>query len=232
MKALLKALSRARVKIPEIKRDTQAYNYKYATYPSILKAVVPHLRAEGIEVVESVNQKIDVVGLNDVLTVQLIHLESEQTFNSSMTLPKTDKPQDKGSVFTYYRRYLLCGLLNICPDEDTDGKLVSKSQPSDYPLGVTKVQYNNAVSEPQDAPLYNEPTQTNGTHKPHYDDPANAPIYVVPFGKFKGRALESLESDEVYSYLDWLERKAQSDGKSPSNNYLLLKKEADAFYSG
>lgn len=56
-----------------------------------------------------------------ILRAMLLH-SSGQYFFSELQIPQIQDPQALGSILTYYRRYTVCGLLNIAADEDDDGQ--------------------------------------------------------------------------------------------------------------
>ncbi len=60
-----------------------------------------------------------------VLKTILIHAPTGDRFESILPLPILSDPQKLGSALTYYRRYGICNLLAISPDEDDDGSKCS-----------------------------------------------------------------------------------------------------------
>jgi hypothetical protein len=56
-----------------------------------------------------------------VLKTILIHAESGEQLESELTIPAIADPQKLGAAMTYYRRFSICSLLAIAPDDDDDG---------------------------------------------------------------------------------------------------------------
>lgn len=116
------ALAKAKKNFAQIKKDknNSFFHSKYADLESIHKAIDPALESEGLVVLQNVY--ISAQGDN-VLRTELVHAESRETIKSEMILRSKDDadPQKVGAAITYYRRYLLAGLLSIVADEDVDG---------------------------------------------------------------------------------------------------------------
>lgn len=53
--------------------------------------------------------------------------------------------------------------------------------------------------------------------------------YLIPFGKYKNRTLEQVGADELMDYVQYLERKAQQDGKQITGVVAEFIKEAEQF---
>ena len=90
------------------------YSFKYADLSSIIHNVTPILAKHGLCISSPCESD------NNVLSCRLIHT-SGQEIVSTITIPRLTDPKDQGGVLTYYRRYLLCGILNIFPSDDLDG---------------------------------------------------------------------------------------------------------------
>ena len=56
-----------------------------------------------------------------VLKTILIHANSGEQLESELTIPTIADPQKLGAAMTYYRRFSICALLAIAPDDDDDG---------------------------------------------------------------------------------------------------------------
>ena len=118
MNELVAALARAQEAFGDVTKGqaSPAFGgYKYADLASVLKVVRPALAAQGIAVVQSIDE-------NDhgtTLVTRLLHGDDELT--STMPLPIADAgPQQVGSLLTYYRRYSLLALCGVHPDDDDD----------------------------------------------------------------------------------------------------------------
>jgi hypothetical protein len=117
----MKKLLEFQKKINTIKKDAKNPHFKnsYASLPQILSEVKPILSEVGLILVQPT---ID----NKVMT-QIIDAESGETITSELELPTGLNPQQLGSCLTYYRRYLLAGLLSLEIDDD-DANLASTPQ--------------------------------------------------------------------------------------------------------
>lgn len=117
------ALSQARAEFPVIEKSRTAnipgrgYNYSdLAT--DILSVVIPVLSDHGLAITQGFEQGADG---NDRLTTLLSHVSGEWIENS-VRIPPYSKPQELGSIITYFRRYTICAMLAIQGDEDTDAQ--------------------------------------------------------------------------------------------------------------
>jgi ERF superfamily len=117
---LATALIAAKLKFkPIAKTKTNPhFKSKYACLDSILDAISDALAASGLLLI----QPTDIENGIPVLKKILIHAASGDRFESILPLPVLTDPQKLGSALTYYRRYGICNLLAISPDEDDDGK--------------------------------------------------------------------------------------------------------------
>jgi len=92
------------------------YSYKYADLAAISAAVMPALGAVGL----AFTAKPTLSGGQFVLAYSLLH-ESGEHDDGEYPLPSQGTPQAIGSAITYARRYCLCAVTGIAPDEDDDG---------------------------------------------------------------------------------------------------------------
>lgn len=114
--------------INAIKKDgnNPHFKSKYATLPQILSEVKPILSDLGLILLQPIKG-------NQVQTI-IIDSDTGEHYDSSMEMPTNLTPQQAGSAITYYRRYLLAGLLSL-EIEDDDGN--AASQPA-KPLYLNK----------------------------------------------------------------------------------------------
>ena len=92
------------------------FKSKYANLEDIMKALLPHLEENKLYVTTTVSC--------DAITTHVIDTESGDTreYVLSMGTLFSGKPQEFGSLVTYYRRYQICGIFGIAPtDDDDDG---------------------------------------------------------------------------------------------------------------
>lgn len=101
--------------------DTGQYSYKYATLAQTMQLVRPVLARHGLAVMQVVHS------LDEQLAVQTVIRHSSGGTIESGWLMSRQPPnaQQTGSTITYFRRYQLCALLGIAPDDDDDGKAAS-----------------------------------------------------------------------------------------------------------
>ncbi len=104
----------------KLKRDSKAYNYKYAKLDQIQKKIWPTLDELNLLVYHQVED-------NYVITT-IMDLDDESKIESKINLSWSTKAQDKGSEITYFRRYNLLSLLDL-EVEDDDWKAWSKDVP-------------------------------------------------------------------------------------------------------
>jgi hypothetical protein len=106
--------------ISTIKKDGKNPHFKnsYATLPKILSEVKPLLTEFGLILLQPINN-------NEVETI-IIDSETNEKISSSIKLPDNLNPQQLGSAITYFRRYLLAGLLSLEIDDD-DANLTNKA---------------------------------------------------------------------------------------------------------
>jgi hypothetical protein len=123
---LATALIAAKLKFkPILKTKTNPhYKSKYACLDSILEAISEALAASGLLLI----QPTEIDNGTPVLKTILIHASTGDRFESILPLPVLTDPQKLGSALTYYRRYGICNLLAISPDEDDDGSKCSISR--------------------------------------------------------------------------------------------------------
>jgi hypothetical protein len=142
MKNLFKALADFQQEVPVILKDTQAYGYKYADLPEILKIINPLLKKHGL----GFTQLINGVSIKTIL----FHVESGETLESSTDIPQgvqlkgMNDFQVLGSAITYIRRYALSSMLGLVTDKDTDasGEQVTQTQTM-----TTETKYLNPNTE-------------------------------------------------------------------------------------
>lgn len=141
---LYKAFVAAQKEISNPKKDTKAYNYKYAQLDQIINQVRPILAKHGLAVMqENTNDESGRYGVTTIL----LH-ESGESMQSSFfgTAVKQD-PQSIGSLLTYFRRYGLMSLLGLA-GEDDDGQAAMPNKQSTGPMK------NERPTQPQIKAIY------------------------------------------------------------------------------
>jgi len=139
-----------------ITRDTQAFNYKYATLEGILSILKEPFRQLRLLVSFDINLK-DGVCVDDkgmiCITVKVEDVDSGESISSSIPLERDASQkgvQALGSAITYYRRYLLLTALNLAPEDD-DGEAAS--------VPAQKPAYQRPAAPQQQAGAYAAPQQ-------------------------------------------------------------------------
>lgn len=130
-------LAEAMASMPNPRKDTKAYNYKYETLDQVLSIVQPALMAEGLFAVQGVIDRGD----GFVLVTKVFDSQSDETFVAdTRPLMFGDDQQRNGSYETYARRYALKTVFGLC-GEDDDGAATTPSKgrkaPQKAPDGLT-----------------------------------------------------------------------------------------------
>jgi hypothetical protein len=119
MKLITTALIAAKAQFNPIHKNkvNPHFKSKYATLDEILEAIAPALLANNLLLIQPTLVKDNLT----VLKTILIHAESGEQLESELTIPVITDPQKLGAAMTYYRRFSICSLLAIAPDDDDDG---------------------------------------------------------------------------------------------------------------
>jgi hypothetical protein len=122
---LAAALANVQAECPEVvkkerariegKEGRRSYEYSYADLAAVTRAVLPILGKNGLAWIT----KPTLADGRMVLHYKLSHTsgECEEGF---YPLPDRGSPQDMGGAITYARRYALCAVTGVAPDEDDD----------------------------------------------------------------------------------------------------------------
>ena len=105
-----------------LKKDTEAYNYKYVTLDQIQEKMNPLLEEQGLLLTQPMG--VTTFGESSITTLytEVLDIESDEKISSCMILPSNVKPQDLGSAITYFRRYSLLSLFNLVTEDDDGAK--------------------------------------------------------------------------------------------------------------
>lgn len=135
--ALAAALAELQADLPHIAKGETAtvttekakYSYTYATLPEITRVILPRLSAVGLSFIA---KPAYVEGVGFVLAYALLHTSGERE-DGQYPLPTSGTPQAIGSAITYGRRYCLCAVTGLAPDDDDDAQAAQQSfeRPSD-----------------------------------------------------------------------------------------------------
>ncbi len=136
------ALARVQANLPHVhkgktatvpgKEGRSGYSYKYADLADIAPAIHPLLAREGL----AFRSKPTMNENNQfVLVYKLTHGVSGEVEEGIYPLPNplSATPQMIGSAITYARRYTLCCVTGVVPDEDEDGQIASEQPAAGAP---------------------------------------------------------------------------------------------------
>lgn len=123
--SLVEALARFQAELPEVlkaevakvpgKEGKQGYQYSYADLAAVTAAALPLLGSLGVVWIT----KPTLADGRLVLAYKLQHV-SGQAEEGMYPLPDRGSPQELGGAITYARRYALCSVTGIAPDDDDD----------------------------------------------------------------------------------------------------------------
>ena len=144
-KEITKALCKFIQEVGTIKEEANAQYGKFADLSGVLSVVNPVLAKNGLIVTNTTK----IVEDNNILTVQLLHISGESLPPSEILLPKgiaKNELYSTGQALTYFKRYLLLGLLNLTAGiPDHDGQVYNPDIQQDK---VTPINKNKAVGMP------------------------------------------------------------------------------------
>jgi len=144
-KEITAALCKFIQEVGTIKEEANAQYGKFADLSGVLSVVNPVLANNGLIVTNTTK----IVEDNNILTVQLLHISGETLPPSEILLPKgiaKNELYSTGQALTYFKRYLLLGLLNLTAGiPDHDGQVYN---PDIHEDKVTPINKNKAVGMP------------------------------------------------------------------------------------
>ena len=129
--SLAQAMALVQTKLPRIERDKTAdvktekthYKYTYADLAQVTAKLMPILGDHGLSFIARPTLHEGKL----VLDYQLLHVSGE-SLSGQYPLPSSGGPQQIGSAITYARRYCLCSVTGIAPEEDDDGAAAQAEQ--------------------------------------------------------------------------------------------------------
>ena len=144
-KEITAALCKFIQEVGTIKEEANAQYGKFADLSGVLSVVNPVLAKNGLIVTNTTK----IIEDNNILTVQLLHISGESLPPSEILLPKgiaKNELYSTGQALTYFKRYLLLGLLNLTAGiPDHDGQVYN---PDIQEEKVTPINKNKAVGMP------------------------------------------------------------------------------------
>lgn len=109
------------------------FKSKYADLASCWEACRKPLSDNELSIVQLASAE----GAAVTITTVLMHSSGESLSSALTMTSKDDTPQGIGSAITYGRRYALCAMVGIAPEDD-DGNAASKTRPQAVPVGMPK----------------------------------------------------------------------------------------------
>lgn len=98
-------------------REAGNYRFSYATLDAVYAATRPALAKHGLSVLTYI--------ADGAMVVRIAHRSGEWV-DCPCPMPELPhRPQEAGSLLTYYRRYAYCMALGVVADEDDDGNAAS-----------------------------------------------------------------------------------------------------------
>ena len=144
-KEITAALCKFIQEVGTIEEKSDAQYDKFADLSTVLSVVNPALAANGLIVTNTTK----IVEDKNILSVQLMHISGETLPPSEILLPKgiaKNELYSTGQALTYFKRYLLLGLLNLTAGiPDHDGQVYN---PDIQESKVTPINKNKAVGMP------------------------------------------------------------------------------------
>ena len=144
-KEITAALCKFIQEVGTIEEKSDAQYDKFADLSTVLSVVNPALAANGLIVTNTTK----IVEDKNILSVQLMHISGESLPPSEILLPKgiaKNELYSTGQALTYFKRYLLLGLLNLTAGiPDHDGQVYN---PDEQETKVTPINKNKAVGMP------------------------------------------------------------------------------------
>jgi hypothetical protein len=157
MSELTKALVEVQANLPTIhkgetaKVETQkgTYSYKYVDLATVTAEILPLLAKSGLA--WTTRPTFDDNG-TFVLAYELRHISGEALAGWYPLPSASSRAQEIGSAITYARRYALCSVIGIAPDEDDDGQQAQNASPQRrYDKPKTSPRQNSQSSRTVDA---------------------------------------------------------------------------------
>ena len=144
-KEITKALCKFIQEVGTIEEKSDAQYDKFADLSTVLSVVNPVLAANGLIVTNTTK----IVEDKNILSVQLMHISGETLPPSEILLPKgiaKNELYSTGQALTYFKRYLLLGLLNLTAGiPDHDGQVYNLDEQE---TKVTPINKNKSVGMP------------------------------------------------------------------------------------
>lgn len=140
---IYQALANFQYDCPTIPKMKKGYGYNYAELSKTVELIKPHLKKHQLGYTQLLE------GENELTTV-VFHYPTKEEITSKVTMPKglilkdMNEYQTDGARNTYYKRYVLLGILGVMTeDEDIDAGGRTTKQKTDQPEKPAKPKLNN-----------------------------------------------------------------------------------------
>lgn len=190
--SLAQAVAMLQTRLPEIKKSQTAdvktktgpdYSYNYADLAQVTRELMPILGELGL----SFMAKPTLGGDGKfVLAYKLLHVSGESE-EGEYPLSHSGTPQAMGSAITYARRYCLCAITGIAPEDDDDGAAAQAAAQSQRD---TASRSSRSRQRPQ----------TNGQQAARHETPS-APETIATINQPQMRKMHAL-----FGQVEWTDR--------------------------
>jgi len=137
-KEITAALCKFIQEVGTIKEESNAQYGKFADLSGVLSVVNPVLAKNGLVATNTTK----IVEDKNILSVQLLHISGDSLPPSEILLPKgiaKNELYSTGQALTYFKRYLLLGLLNLTAGiPDHDGQVYNLDEQDNKVTPITK----------------------------------------------------------------------------------------------
>ncbi len=131
MKTLIDKIHNVQQEVGKVKKDKSNPFYKssYFDINSLLEALLPLLKKEGLTVMQPL---CSIDGVNGIKPgIKTIITDGDNQLSEFTPLPDLQDPQKMGSCITYYRRYALQSFFCLQADDDDGEKAVGRDKKED-----------------------------------------------------------------------------------------------------
>lgn len=125
---MAEALADLQTQLPHISKNNTAnagtYKYSYADLAEITRELMPVMGKLGLSFTSKPTRSP--VDGKPVLAYKLRHVSGESD-DGEWALPERGTPQEIGSAITYFRRYCLCAVTGLAPDNDDEDAVLAEA---------------------------------------------------------------------------------------------------------
>lgn len=133
---IARALSKFQGSLTTVKKDTKAYNYKYATLSSIWDMIRHPLSENGLTVLQDTFTHEHGISVS----TRVLHISGQWVEFGPLVVPMSkNDAHSAGSATSYGRRYGLCTALGIVTEEEDDDAQKVQDTFNKQPVRSTKI---------------------------------------------------------------------------------------------